>query len=145
MAFLTWYKTQLPALSRILLVNQSPGKPYSVNLKNGEQYLVYLKSSHLLTNTYLNEWRTFFKERDAGFRFSPQSEGPPTGFEYDLVMLSQEVDLQMASLKSLKIDRITIAKNRATVELTLLGAYEFRLVKQNGRWMINEILNTGEE
>lgn len=144
-AFLSWYKTHLLPISRILLVNQLPDKPYSVNLKNGERYLAYLNSSHLLTDTYLSEWRTYFRERDAGFRLSPQSEGPPNGFEYDLVMLSQEVDQQMASLKSLKIDKVTIVKNRATVELTLLGSYEFRLVKQNSRWLINEILNIGAE
>jgi len=144
-AFLNWYKVHFQAVSHILLVNQLPGKPYSVNIKNGERYLTYLNSSHLLTDAYLSEWRTYFKERDAGFRLSPQSEGPPTGFEYDLVMLSQEVDSQMASLKSLKIDKVTIVKNRATVALTLLGSYEFRLVRQNGRWLINEILNIGAE
>lgn len=144
-AFLNWYKIHLLPLSRISLVNQLPGKPYSVNLDNGERYLAYLKSSHLLTDTYLNEWRMYLKERDAGFRLSPQSEGPPTGFEYDLVMLNQEVDQQMASLKSLKIDKVTWVKNRATVALTLFGSYEFRLVRQNDRWLINEILNIGAE
>ena len=144
-AFLNWYKIHLLPTSRILLVNQLPGKPYSVNLENGERYLAYLKSSHLLTDTYLGEWRTYFKERDAGFRLTRQDEGPPTGFEYDLVMLNQEVDKQMASLKLLKIDKVTIVRSRATVAFTLLGSYEFRLVKQNGLWMINEILNIGAE
>ena len=143
--FLNWYKVHLQTISRITLVNQSPGKPYSVNLNNGERYLTYLRGSHLLTEAYLGEWRTYFKERDAGFQLSPQYEGPPIGFEYDLVMLNQEVDLQLASLKSLKIDKVTIVSNKATVELTLFGSYEFRLVRRNDRWMINEILNIGAE
>ena len=87
----------------------------------------------------------YFKERDAGFRLDPQSEGPPNGFEYDLVMLNQEVDKQLMSLKSLKIDKVTIVSNKATVELTLLGSHEFRLVRHNDRWMIDEILNIGAE
>ena len=144
-AFLHWYKTHMQAVNRFPLVNQQAGKPYSVNFKNGEQYLAYLKSSHLLTDTYLNQWRTYFKERDAGFRLSPQEEGPPTGFEYDLVMLTQDVDQQLASLKSVKISKVTVVKNRATVVLTLLDAYEFRLVRQNNRWVINEILNLSQE
>ena len=145
LTFLNWYKTHIQAVNRFPLVNQQAGKPYSVNLKNGERYLAYLKSSHLLTDTYLNQWRTYFNERDAGFRLNPQDEGPPDGFEYDLVMLTQDVDNQLASLKSLKINKVTIVKNKATVVLTLLGVYEFRLVWQNDHWLINEILNTGEE
>ena len=144
-SFLSWYKTHMQAVNRFPLVNQQAGKPYSVNLKNGERYLAYLKSSHLLTDTYLSQWRTYFTERNAGFRLTPQDEGPPDGFEYDLVMLTQDVDKQLASLKSLKINKTTIVKNKATVVLTLLGAYEFRLIRQNNRWLINEILNTGEE
>ena len=144
-SFLQWYKTHMQAVNRFPLVNQQAGKPYSVNPKNGERYLAYLKSSHLLTDAYLNQWRTYFTERNAGFRLNPQDEGPPDGFEYDLVMLTQDVDKQLTALKSLKINKVTIVKNKATVVLSLLGAYEFRLIRQNDRWLINEILNTGEE
>lgn len=45
-SFLTWYKNNFQKANRIQLVNQTQGKPYSVNLKNGERYLTYLKSSH---------------------------------------------------------------------------------------------------
>ncbi|WP_018619528.1 hypothetical protein [Spirosoma luteum] len=143
--FLTWYKNHMHEANQISLVNQAAGKPYSVNLKNGERYLRYLKSSQLLTDAYLNQWRTFFKERQAGFRQSPQSEGPPTGFDYDLVMLNQDVDMQFAALKSLKMGKVVISNNKATVGFTLLNTYEFRLVRQNGRWLINEILNQSQE
>lgn len=143
--FLTWYKAHIQAANQIELVNQTVGKPYSVNLKNAERYLAYLKSSHLLTDHYLNGWRTFFKERQAGFRQSPQTEGPPTGFDYDLVLLNQEVDLQLASLKSLKIKRINVMKERATVTFVLLDTYEFRLVRGPNCWLINEILNLSQE
>lgn len=144
-AFLYWYKTHMQAVNRYPLVNQPDGKPYSVNLKNGERYLAYLKNSHLLSDAYLSQWRTYFKERNEGFRLSPQDEGPPDGFEYDLVMLTQDVDKQLAALKSLKINRTKVVKDRATVALTLLGTYEFQLVQQNNHWLINEILNIGEE
>ena len=144
-SFLNWYKNHIQEANRFPLVNQTSGKPYSVNLKNGEQYLTYLKSSHLLTEAYLNQWRTFFKERQAGFRQSPQSEGPPTGFDYDLVMLNQDVDMQFAALKSLKMGKVVVSNDKATVGFTLLDIYKFRLVRQNGRWLINEILNQSQE
>lgn len=143
--FLTWYKNHMQEANRFPLVNQAAGKPYSVNLKNGERYLAYLKSSHQLTDAYLNQWRTFFEERQAGFRQSPQSEGPPTGFDYDLVMLNQDVDRQFAALNSLKMGKVVVSNDKATVGFTLLDTYEFRLVRQNGRWLINEILNQSQE
>ncbi len=143
--FLNWYKTHIQRVSQIPLVNQQAGKPYSVNLKNGERYLTYLKSSNLLTNAYLNRWRTFFKERNDGFRMSPQHEGPPVGFDYDLVLLNQDVDQQLASLTSLKIDKVTIVKGQGTVLVKLFDAYEFRLLRRNNRLLINEILNLSQE
>ena len=145
MTFLTWYKAHIGAISQIQLVNQVPGKPYSVNLKNGERYLAYLRTSNLLTDSYLDEWRLFFNQRDEGFLANPQVEGPPTGFEYDLVLLNQDVDQQLNSLKLLKIEKVTVARSRATVQFSLLGVYEFRLVRRNNRWLINEILNLSEE
>ena len=144
-AFLTWYKNHIQEANRIPLVNQTAGKPYSVNIKNGEGYLTYLKSSQMLTDAYLNQWRVFFKERQEGFRLNPQYEGPPTGFDYDFVMLNQDVDMQLAALDSLKMGKLFVVSNIATVGFTLIDTYEFRLVRQNGRWLINEILNQSQE
>ena len=144
-SFLNWYKTHMQAINRRPLVNMPVGKPYSVNLTNGEYYLAYLKSSHLLSDSYLNQWRTYFKEHNTSFRQNPQDEGPPDGFEYDLVLQSQDVEKQLAALKSLKITNVTIDRNQATVALTLLGVFEFRLVRQNNQWVINEIQYIGQE
>ena len=142
---LSWYKNHIDSASRIILVDQKPGKPYSVNFKNGEKYLAYLRSSHLLTDTFLNEWRIYFRERQQGFQLTHQNEGPPTGFEYDLVLLSQDVDMQLKSLKKLKITKVKVQKDRASVEFDLLANYECKLVRKNGVWLINEILNLSAE
>ncbi|GAB3499741.1 hypothetical protein GCM10027341_23650 [Spirosoma knui] len=143
--FLQWYKKNLGAVSRIDLVNQDEVRGYSVNFKNSEQYLAYLKKSNGLTERYLNDWRTYFKERDEGFRLTRQNEGPPTGFDYDLVMLNQDVDEQMDSLNRLTINDVAIAKNQATVTCTLFITYEFRLVRRDNHWLIDEILNLSDE
>jgi hypothetical protein len=142
---LSWYKNHIDSASRIILVDQKPGKPYSVNFKNGEKYLAYLRSSHLLTDRFLNEWRIYFRERQQGFELTHQNEGPPTGFEYDLVLLSQDVDMQLKSLKKLKITKVTVQKDRASVEFDLLENYECKLIRKNGIWLINEILNLSAE
>ncbi|GAB3328260.1 hypothetical protein GCM10027299_30210 [Larkinella ripae] len=143
--FLNWYKNRIDSVSRIALVDQKPGKVYSVNFKNGEKYLACLRSSRLLTDAYLNEWRVYFRERQQGFQLSRQREGTPTGFEYDLVLLSQEAKSELAELKTVKIDQVTLQEDRARVELDLRDSYEFRLVRKNGVWLINEILNLSAE
>ena len=143
--FLTWYKKNIAAINRFPLVNQKGEEPYSVNLKNGERYLGYLKKSNLLTDKYLDNWRQYFKERNEGFRQNPENEGPPTGFEYDLVLLSQDVDMQLDSLSSLKIKKITVLNNSAKVKFKLIEEYQFELLRRNNRWMINNILNLSQE
>ncbi|MEO6285996.1 MAG: hypothetical protein ABIO93_21580 [Dyadobacter sp.] len=60
-------------------------------------------------------------------------------------MLTQDVDMQLAALKSMKMDKAVTSNGKATVEFTLQDAYEFRLVRRNGRWLINEILNQSQE
>ncbi|WP_229311184.1 hypothetical protein [Larkinella soli] len=143
--FLQWYSSHLDSAGRIILVDQPAGKNYSVNFRNGEKYLALLKNSGHLTDAYLNEWRTYFRDRQKGFELNPQKEGPPTGFEYDLVLLSQNADVQMKNLNRLRIDKVTVRADRATVQCTLLENYEFRLVRRNNRWLINEILNLSAE
>lgn len=143
--FLRWYKIHIDSSSRIILVRQRPQEPYSVDLKKGEQYLAHLRSSGFLTEAYLGEWRQYFRDRNEGFRAHPQTEGPPLGFEYDLVLLSQDVDQQLKELSTLKINEVSIRKDRATVQFTLLFEYEIRLRRQNNRWVINEILNLSAE
>lgn len=143
--FLNWYKINCEAINRIVLVEQALGKPYSVNRKNSERYLTYLKSSHLLTDGFLDQFRAFFRERNIAFQQNPQFEGPPDGFEFDLIMLNQEVDKQLDSLDSLQMGKVSMNPEQAVVGFTLLDAYEFRLEQQNGRWLIAEILNSGQE
>ena len=64
-----------------------------------------------------------FKERQEGFRLNPQYDGPPTGFDYHFVMLNQDVDMQLAALDSLKMDKLFVVSNIATVGFTLLDTY----------------------
>ena len=139
--FLGWYRDHLQEVNRIPLVNQREGEPYSVNLKNAEQYLTLLKSSQGLTDAYLDEKRKYFKERQEDFRQRPQDEGPPIGFDIDLVTLNQDVDMQLGSLESLKTGDVSIIDDEALVRFKLLDDYEIRLVRLDGRWLINKILN----
>ncbi|GAB3941305.1 hypothetical protein GCM10028805_04330 [Spirosoma harenae] len=145
--FLIWYKDNLPYISQIDLVDQEPGKPYAVNARNADRYLTYLRSSEMLTDHFVDEWNTFFKERQEGFELTHQTEGIPTGFDYDLVMLTltQDVAKQMDSLNTLKINSVDINKDNASVKLFLVEDYEFKLVKQYNSWFIDEILNLSAE
>ena len=60
-------------------------------------------------------------------------------------MLNQDVDMQLDSLNALTIKRVTIEKQQATVTCVLFDTYEFRLMRDTNRWLINEILNLSQE
>ena len=126
-------------------MNEEKQSGYRVDFQSGERYLAFLKTSNLLSNSFLNAWRVYFKERDEGFRLSSQTEGIPTGFEYDLILLSQEPDKLLGFLDMLKINKQSASKEMAVVQLRLLDEYEFRLVKKGNQWVINEILNLSQE
>lgn len=139
--FLSWYRDHLQEVSEIPFVNQSEGEPYSVNLKNSERYLTLLKSSHGLTDAYLDDKRTYFKERQQDFHQHPQDEGPPIGFDIDLVTLNQDVDMQLAALDTLKMSDVSVSDDEAVLRFTLIDDYEIRLVWQDDRWLIDKIIN----
>lgn len=95
--FLKWYRKNYTSNLLRNLVNNADAntdttKPYSVNFKETERYLSDLKSSGFLSEKFLNTWRNYFRECDDYFIQHPQYDGPPDGFNYDLILNTQDVD-----------------------------------------------------
>ena len=65
-----------------------------------------MKSSGFVSDGYLDVFRDYFKQADEAFRKDPINEGPPPGFDYDIVLLTQEPDLVIE-----KGNAVTIEKN----------------------------------
>lgn len=139
--FLRWYQTHESELSALPLVNPPADSAdfYSVNQRATERYLALFNSSKLVSPEYLAYWKTYFEEAERHFQTHPQHEGPPEGFEYDLILQSQEVDLEQ--LTQAQVIQQTIEDNRAQVLIRLPDQQKLRftLQKQQNRWLIDGI------
>ena len=78
------------------------------------------------------------------FISEPENDGPPSGFDYDIVMKSQDFEMEEL-LRDLKITNLSISKK--TTKLTAdFGVYyklNFLLSKENEVWKIDNIINLG--
>jgi|GEM_PF-2021402 hypothetical protein len=145
MDFLQWYAIHLPALNKIEMVNTAANgdstKFYSVNFPGTEKYLSEMSSSGFVSNVYLDSQRAYFKRCNDSLLKNTQNDGPPYGFDYDLVMFSQEYDEDLAHLEKARIKFQEVKGNTATLTLTFSTKQQlqFSLKKKGGKWMIEKI------
>lgn len=137
--FLTWYNENYNEANSFILVNQDSAY-YSVNFEQTEKYLDYLKSSGYVTDAYLNNFRTYFKDAEATFQKDSINEGPPPGFDYDLVLYTQEPELVIEKRNNPVILSKKIKDDSITLNLNLEMPLQFQLSKQHAKWMIDKIL-----
>jgi hypothetical protein len=147
--FFQWYRANRGKLTSFQLVanadqeNFDSTKYYHVNFTETESYLKAVEASGFVSSAYIEKWKKYFLEADKEFRKSPQNDGPPAHFEYDLVMQSQDFEQNLASVEKSKIASRSIDGNSASAELTLLSGQKLkiRLSKQGRSWLIDEIVN----
>lgn len=142
--FLKWYKTNYKEINQIDLVDYESSikdstKFYSLDFKATEKYLLKMKSSGLLSDKYIKDWQKYFLESQKNFEENPQNDGPPEGFDYDLVLLTQEIDETLSSIENPKIIKVTESEESYIVTLNVFMELSFRLSKVNGKWLIDKI------
>lgn len=151
--FLTWYKNH-QNIQEGLVNNIRPDTYdshaniniydsttfYSVNFNATDKYLKKLESTGYISDNYLSKWREYFKKCDKHFHENPMNDGPPTGFEYDFVMLSQYDD-DLNNLEKSKINSQFITNNNATINLYFESGHKriYKLIKQINKWVIDDI------
>lgn len=148
--FLTWYKVHMMDLNAFKLVTNNgnatpqPDKPYSVNFSETEKYIAALKASGFISEKYVENTRAYFKKWNDTLKVEKQYDGPPMGFDADLIMLSQDFDLNF--LDQVKINTHPGGTYNAHVMLEfpygLKLAYAMSL--ENGKWLIDDIQNVSE-
>ena len=135
LAFLKWYNQNEMALSKIEKVKTVEGEPYALNKAGTEEYLAKLKSSGFISDVYLDNERADFSELEKGYLANPEFDGPPSGFDYDRVLLAQDWnDLDQAKIVSKEQNA-----NEATVVAEIGGQLKLKLVAENGNWFIASI------
>lgn len=140
--FLNWYDVNYKEVNSFELVNQGEGVFYSVNFYETEKFLASLKSSGFVSDKYLDVFRKQFEEAQKTFEKDPINEGPPPGFDYDIVLWTQEPDLVIERGGNPTIIFSSIRDDEASIALDVYMNLEFTLSKSNGKWMIDQILPT---
>lgn len=147
--FLTWYGKNLTKLSEMELVNNSYGemvdtpKFYSINFENTEKYLAEFKKSGLFSEKYIESQRNYFKKCESDFIAEPENEGPPSGFGHDIVMKSQDFEIEELK-RDLKIKNLNATEKTAklTADFGVYYKLNFILSKENDVWKIDDIINS---
>lgn len=100
--FLKWYKEKYHEISTLSLVNTSE-EHYYVDLSECEAYLNLLQSSGYVSFRYIEQMRLYFETYFEKYKTALYTDDPPDGFDYDLVLLTQEVDDTLQAIEHIKI------------------------------------------
>ena len=145
--FLDWYTSHTDSLSTSRFVTDADSlTPYAVDFAGTDKWLQQVQRSQLVSSTYLHQWRAYFRRYADSLRLHPQYDGPPDGFEYDFIMLSQEPDEVAAELKAGTFQTLPQADNRVRVQVTGVqhdgwrAGMRFSLTHQpSGQWLIDSM------
>lgn len=134
--FLEWYKTNYTKSNSFGFTYQDKQGNFHVSIPQGEEYLSFLKSSGYISDKYVDIWLKYFKDKATYMEENLQNEGPPEGFEFDLVLITQEPELVLNEINNLQF--MVSEKNGDKAILQIVGelGYDFELIKENGKWMI---------
>jgi hypothetical protein len=146
--FLNWYLKVADSIISPQMVNNAFGgeydttKFYSVNFVETEKYLSKLEHTGYISQHYLNYWRSYFKEADENFKKNPENEGPPAYFDYDFVMLGQDIidrkELQEAKAKA-NVSFYDSSKALVLMPFNENDKMQYFLSNNNGKWQIDSI------
>ncbi|MFD0941644.1 hypothetical protein [Pedobacter boryungensis] len=138
-SFIFWYSKNMQRLNNIQLVNQlqAPAKPYYVNKANVAIYLAELKKSGFLSNKFLNSIEHYIGMCNENLLKTKQIEGPPEGFDMDMILLTQDYESNIKLLNQGKITRLT--KNKVRFTFDSEDFLVFSLSQGKGKWLIDSI------
>ena len=138
--FLKWYRTHQLLDSAIVKGGEGAGE-YSMNFDEVEKYCSALLATHFVSATYIEKRHDFFDKCEKNFKANRAYEGPPEGFESDLIMLSQEYDVNLQNIEKSKVVSQSISDNVATIKIQFMqgNALTYKLTKYGDAWAIDDI------
>lgn len=146
--FFIWCKNNQAPLDSINIIGDTgKGTPkyYKVDIAATEKYLAVIDKSGLVSKAYLAKWQKYFRQQADSLRVHPQNDGPPNGFDFNLLTYSQEPELYLANPRKAKQHTELLTPNRAVVKLdfTTEPKYPdyriFHLTRTNSTWLIDSI------
>ncbi len=137
--FLKFYKKHYKKANNFDFTITDDKGNYKVNLADCRKYLEYLKSSKYISENYVKEWMKYFEERSNHFKENHQNEGPPEGFDYDLLLNSQEPELIFNYINELKFKIKETSKEKSTIIMTGAWSYTVTMSNLNEKWKIDAL------
>lgn len=152
-AFLRWYQQhqqQLNTMPTVPAANDADtANLYVVDFQMVDRYLQLLQRSGQVTPTYLLTQRRYFHYAQDSLQAHPQTDGPPSGLDYDRVLFTQDAEGQVALLLRTRPAQVSLSQDSAQVlyrwqesEMSEGPNLTFSLVQHNGQWLINAIRPT---
>jgi len=105
--FLTWYKTNyniISAIQLVRLIDDNGNERYSLDENNVTVYIEYLTKSGHFSEIYLANLKDYFIKADHQFSQNHQNDGPPVGFEFDLILKTQEPYAYFEDIENIPLD-----------------------------------------
>lgn len=138
--FLKWYKANLKKANSLpFLVKDNAGN-YMLNQVAADSYLSLVKSSGCVTQRYIDYWKTYFDDKATMLKEQPVQSYVPEGFDFDLVLISQEPELILNKIGRLTFKTISMKGTNAVIAVRCPGDlsidYEFEMQKTTAGWQI---------
>ncbi len=141
--FLNWYRTHYKEINEKGLSYADKNGWYKVDTLSCREYLNKLMKSNFFTPNYKKLWQDYFVSKAGYWESSPQNEGPPEGFDYDLVLLTQEPELFYNKPESLAFKVIEQSQDFIVIGVTADWTLYFEMTQHKGKWIIDYISAEG--
>lgn len=141
--FLFWYKKNYWEVNKTGLSFVNKKGCYEVDTAACARYLDVLMGSGYLSFNYKKLWQDYFFSKAEWWKTNPQSEGPPEGFDYDLVLLTQEPELFFDKPDTLTYKVEEITPTLAVISVKADWTLYFELTYAKGKWKIDYISGEG--
>jgi len=144
--FLKWYKIKLADTAHETYRITKGGYPDTttnvrIDQEGIERYLKILNRSQLLSETYINDLRSYFMDIDkmlANLPNSHESVKVP-GLDIDFVLHTFEPEMILDHIKDARFDKIEIIYDKAIAHVIISKTVEmiFTLTRKQNRWLID--------
>lgn len=141
--FLKWYKVNLNKANNFPFLVKDSADNFMVNEIACTGYLNFLKTSQYISQKYIEHWKVFFNDKASELKEHPLQSDIPEGFDFDLVLITQEPELVLNKIAQLKFKIVSMNENVALIGVRLpsdkLVQYEFEMYKAKAGWQIGYI------
>ena len=142
-AFLRWYKVNLNKAAGFPLLAKDSKNYYMVNRKACTDYLAFLQTSKYISAEYVGHWQRYFDDKAADLKKEKIKSDIPEGFDMDFVLITQEPEIILDKIGTLKLTVVSMNKTLAVISVLLPSDstvdYEFEMAKTKDGWQINYI------